>query len=288
MTKQILITITSLFITGILYAQPNIKVTEETPENIKATIPPDDVCDYYLDSGTAKQMIQYYMTNYQPRFNINQTDFFIEKCVFESIKTFFDANTQTAYDGVRFFLGLERKNIFSKWYATFFVVPTVKDPHPMPPLKAHTNMWGNLIPVFGCNTLDLYINQEAAMAKSEIDKFGSKYRNESTNGTRESAPQNTIFDQLSIGIWMNRCKIDSIAETFKKYPFLSGIKAISATYFAANQGNRYDRKYDEQTTLVFVPIDYSGNLRWETVPPPPANLAQGSYNHGALCPQQCN
>ncbi|MEO7264748.1 MAG: hypothetical protein ABIW38_07535 [Ferruginibacter sp.] len=278
-----LIAITILY--SFSYAQPALKSTLDFKKDKNGMSPKANDCEYYADKATAEKMMRYYNDFLRPK-NI-QTDFVIERCVFESIKNFFDANPNV-YDGIRFFLGARKNWFLGKTYSTFFIVPTIKN-EPYPSIHQHTNNWGNIINYANCNSNEVKLNTSKNDASSEINKYGKKFRKEQRFGDRESAPEKN--DHLSLGIWISQCKIDTICKILNTHPDLPGVKAIAAAYYEKGDiTRRSNRKHDIQSTFIFVPIDNIGNPIWSVVPKPPAFkiLEEGGLNHGQLCPQICD
>ncbi len=246
--------------------------------------PPTDDCDYYADYYESQAMISYFNDHFRP--GSIQTDFVIEKEVLTAIKSFLDSPTHENYDGIRFFLGVKKKWFLGKYKPTFFLVPTIKNASPTTTEK-HTNIWGNIINFSGFESLDLSLNAENKSANDEIDKFGEKFRGEQEKGKRESAPDADIAHR-SVGIWIAKCKIDTIVKVLNANNELAGIKALAASYFKPDT-RRYERSYIDQTTFIFVPVKANGVLDWSLIPKPPIGwIKDAGLNHGALCPQICN
>jgi hypothetical protein len=236
-----------------------------------------DECDYYVDRAEGERMIQKYMAAFD---NNGLTDnFWISKCAIQSIKTFLDNNP--TYDGVRFFLGAKLVGLTTR--SVLLVTPTTKS-NSTSPLEKHTNQIGVDIPLGTCNPGELEMNLSVGEARKQINRFGEKFRDESIQGQRSSAS----IDPLSIAIWVSRCKIDKMMDVFTQHNTLTGLMAICAAYYkddARRSGG--ERKYVVQSTLIFVPTENGRVLNWNAVPPPAGWKSADSFNHGELCPQQC-
>lgn len=249
------------------------KKTSQT--SVKSAKVETNDCDYYVDSTSADKMIKKFDSDFYKAGLTKQ--FWIEKCVLVSIKTFLDNNQD--YDGIRFFLG-QRTILPAK--SSLLAVPTMPSPSPTASEK-HSNQWGVPVPL-SCAPSQLILNIPVRDAINFTNLFGKTFRYESTEGQRSSA----AIDQLSIGVWISRCKINALYEVFKQPSTLDGLMAISAAYFTDDQRRAQgERKYVIQSTLIFVPTERNV-LKWNTVKPPKEWADSGGYNHGELCPQICN
>jgi len=278
-----------VFAAGLFFYSCNNAETEKQEKNQPdslSTIQPDsinkplaviDECDYYVDSNEAMLMIQKYMADFD---NNRLTDeFWISRCAIESIKNFLSNNP--TYDGVRFFLGAKMVGLVNR--SILLVAPTTRS-NSTSPNEKHTNQIGVTIPVSPCNPGELEMNLTVGDARKKINQFGDKFRNESIEGQRSSAS----IDPLSIAVWVSRCKIDSIMAVFSRHTTLNGLMAICAAYYKDDARRRGgERKYVVQSTLIFVPTENGRTLNWSVVKPPVGWKDTNAFNHGELCPQQC-
>jgi hypothetical protein len=237
-----------------------------------------DECDYYVDSNEADLMIKKFESDFYTS-GLNKK-FWIETCVLQALKKFLDSNSR--YDGFRFFLGKNKGVLSPK--SNLQVVPTVSS-NSSDPNEKHTNAFGSVIPILPCVPSQLMVNLPARDAVDKINLFGIKFRKEQMEGLRSSA----AFDQLSLGIWMSRCKIDKILSLYTPENNLDGLMAICAAYRQDDtRRERGERKYPVQSTFIFIPTK-NGIPDWKVVPPPPPGWNKiAGFNHGSLCPQICN
>jgi len=237
-------------------------------------------CDYYVDSSEAALMIDKYEKNFEPDKYGLVKEFWIEKCVLTGISEYFRAHPRA--DGVRFFFGAGQKSYESPFIPKLQVVMTTPA-KPQSQLEKHLNEFGVTIPLTNCTPSAIDINLPINRAYEMIDTFGYKFRGEGSLGQRYPARR----DPLSLGVWIARCKIDSLMKLFNSTSSLDGLMAISASYY--KEDSRYQvgyRKYIVQSTLVFVPT-IGGVKNWDIVKPPPSKSG-GGLNHGELCPDICN
>lgn len=234
-------------------------------------------CEYYVPRGSADSMINKYKTDFaQPGL---KDQYWIEECALMSIKKFLDDNKE--YDGVRFFLGKIKKAFNPK--STLLVIPTQEAVTPTQTEK-HTNCFGINIPISTCKPSELQMNLTLTEQRNTINSFGKEYRKEAFEGQRKPAG----IEELSIGIWISKCKIDKIASLFTPANKLDGLMAVCAAYYADDERRRRgEREFIVQSTFIFVPTR-DKQLAWDVVPKPPEKWRNAGFNHGSLCPQICN
>jgi hypothetical protein len=283
MIKQLFTLICNLFILGNVCSQPLTNSVAYASIVNKPPYPPDANCDYYVDYHEAQAMIAYYIVHHKP--NRIQTNFKIEKSILIAIKHFLD-NNRDSYDGVRFFFGAKKSWFLAPTKATFIVVPTKLRRNPTD-YEKHENIWGPVINFGSQRSQDLKLNQSKEEAEEEINDFGEKFRGEQVRGDRESAP-NTGKARLSIGVWVSKCKIDSIVKILESNESLNGVVALAASYYKPDT-RISERKFLDQSTLIFVPTDSTNEPLWTVVPKPlDAVPKDAGLNHGSLCPNICN
>jgi hypothetical protein len=234
-----------------------------------------DDCDYYVDEYEAYAMMGKYELDFNKKGLTKQ--FWMETCVLKSLHKFLNDNK--GYDGIRFFLGA-RKRPFKEIESELIIVATTSTANP----RMHTNQWDINIPMQSCPASQISINMGRDETKKRVNKFGKEFRNETADGDRNSASN----DPLSIGIWISRCKIDKLIKLYESASDLDGLMAISAAYYHDDErrSRNEDRKYPVQSTLIFVPTK-SGKIDLSIVAPPKAWKSGGGFNHGQLCPNNC-
>lgn len=257
-------------------------VTNDTGQNNKSvslTAATLTDCDYYVPKGSADSMIDKYKTDFsQPGI---KDHYWIEECALMSIKKFLD-DKKDEYDGVRFFLGKSKKLFNPK--SLLLVVPTKKQLAPTATEK-HLNCFGINIPAQGCTPSELQMNLSLTDQRNAINLFGKDYRKEALEGQRKPAG----IEELSIGIWVSKCKIDKIVSLFTPANKLDGLMAVCAAYYEDDERRRAgEREFVVQSTFIFVPTRNKDTV-WSVVPKPPQKWTKDAgFNHGELCPQICN
>jgi hypothetical protein len=255
----------------------------DTTNNIQGNTdedsPFDATCDYYVDSLKAYRMIKKYdsvFLTYNPTKTV-----WIEKQVLVGIHNFLEANKAT-YDGVRFTWVKESGTI------TLLVSPTVSSATGVQ-YQRHTNKYGVPIPLAGdFNPRNIKINLPDTTAVRIINQFGKYHRMETTEGNRETAPEN--YRPLSASIWLHPCKIEAMYDLFTTHgAALDGLMAFSAAYYEDDprRYQRNDREFEIQSTLIFIPTR-KGVPDWSVVRPEQKWKDSGGFNHGELCPKICD
>lgn len=111
-------------------------------------------------------------------------------------------------------------------------------------------------------------------AKEYIDHFDKKFR-------RKGGLKN---DTLSEAVWFNKKAIHFLDSIMQKDSTIDGVRAYFAAY---NKMVSPGQKFNDQTTLIFVPTNKNGNYHrdnWNILPP---FFPVGGLNHGSLCPDDC-
>jgi len=229
-----------------------------------------------VDSARADTMRNFFDSLYIKHSSFTKKNLvrniWIDSCVITAFATFFE--TQTKYDGARFYSGSNSNN-----KSTLMLVPTI-------PGKNHDDVLVS-IPVnpTDCNREFTNFNLGFAMANKK-DKFHRDFR------------ENGHLDSLSISVWMGRCVFIILKDLLRQNPStLDGVNVYFAAYDSLKRNQRPSQKYQYQSTIILVPTRSNGKKHtddWHILKS--SSLYQkwkilsgrdGGLNHGELCPEDC-
>lgn len=256
---------------------------DTTQNNISENVDCATIGNFAIDETTAKRL----MTNFSSDFRYEgkptevkglSKSFWIDSVIIVELSKFLEANKE--YDGARVYFGSVNSQ------STIILVPTKGDS------KKHADQYGQLF-TLPAGTVTEFTNHniEEKAFTSQRTEFDSVFRKEYAGCKPDS-----IIDSLSKGVWFSSCVFAKMSNYFQNTTLkIDGIRVHAAAYDSrVLQGD--NQKYDHQSTVVFVATNpgahgeekHKDNWALLQVFFQQEFRMMAAYNHGDLCPNNCN